>query len=198
MWYIFKSPWTHDKCYLATIWNYDVTSNVDIQTILRVLTSSFNLDSSGQVRKKLTYFFFSRLPCRNKDKKYLLVFPCISRIFSLSTVKENQNFFMTAASAIFLLFRLSDGSAIFCLVYLCKWCTILQLKPFVVLDVVSEKLIGVQSNHSVEYFGGPAVPTHWFLYNQRFLHNQHVFWWLPPALAGGGASEQSELCSTLL
>ena len=27
------------------------------------------------------------------------------------------------------------------------------------------KLIGVQSNHGVEYFGGPAAPTH------RFLHN---------------------------
>ena len=43
----------------------------------------------------------------------------------------------------------------------------------------SLKLIGVQTNHGVEYFGGPAVPTHWFSYNQQFLHNQHVFWWLP-------------------
>ena len=30
------------------------------------------------------------------------------------------------------------------------------------------KLIGVQTNHGVEYFGGPAAPTHQFLYNQRF------------------------------
>ena len=29
------------------------------------------------------------------------------------------------------------------------------------------KLIGVQSNHGVEYFGGPAAPT------LRFPHNQH-------------------------
>ena len=41
------------------------------------------------------------------------------------------------------------------------------------------KLIGVQSNHGVEYFGGPAAPTlrfpHYqrFLHNQRFPHNQH-------------------------
>ena len=28
-----------------------------------------------------------------------------------------------------------------------------------------EKLIGVQSNHGVEYFGGPAAPTHRFSYN---------------------------------
>ena len=45
------------------------------------------------------------------------------------------------------------------------------------------KLIGVQTNHGVEYFGGPAAPTRWFSYNQQFLHNQHVFWWLPLALA---------------
>ena len=34
------------------------------------------------------------------------------------------------------------------------------------------KLIGVQSNHGVEYFGGPAAPTLRFPHNQRFLHNQ--------------------------
>ena len=62
----------------------------------------------------------------------------------------------------------------------------------------SEKLIGVQRNHGVEYVGGPAAPTHRFSYNQRFPYNQHVFRWLPPALAGGKASEQSELCCTLL
>ena len=28
-----------------------------------------------------------------------------------------------------------------------------------------EKLIGVQTNHDVEYFGGPAAPTHRFSYN---------------------------------
>ena len=28
------------------------------------------------------------------------------------------------------------------------------------------KLIGVQTNHDVEYFGGPAAPTHRFSYNQ--------------------------------
>ena len=39
----------------------------------------------------------------------------------------------------------------------------------------SLKLKGVQSNHGVEYFGGPASPTHRFLHNQQFLHNQHVF-----------------------
>ena len=27
-------------------------------------------------------------------------------------------------------------------------------------------MIGVQINHDVEYFGGPAAPTHWFSYNQ--------------------------------
>ena len=39
------------------------------------------------------------------------------------------------------------------------------------------KLIGVQSNHGVEYFGGPAAPTLRFLHNrnQQFLHNQ----WFP-------------------
>ena len=39
------------------------------------------------------------------------------------------------------------------------------------------KLIGVQSNHGVEYFGGPALPTLRFLHNQnqQFLHNQ----WFP-------------------
>ena len=61
-----------------------------------------------------------------------------------------------------------------------------------------EKLIGVQSNHGVEYFVGPATPTHQFPHNQWFPHNQYVFWWLPPALAGGRASEQSKLYSTLL
>ena len=35
------------------------------------------------------------------------------------------------------------------------------------------KLIGVQSNHGVEYFGGPALPTLRFLHNQWFPHNQH-------------------------
>ena len=41
----------------------------------------------------------------------------------------------------------------------------------------TEKLIGVQSNHGVEYFGGPAAPTLRFLHNQnqQFLHNQ----WFP-------------------
>ena len=29
-----------------------------------------------------------------------------------------------------------------------------------VLDYVLKKLIGVQNNHGVEYFGGPAAPTH--------------------------------------
>ena len=38
-----------------------------------------------------------------------------------------------------------------------------------------KKLIGVQSNHSVEYFGGPAVPTQQFPHNQWFPHNQCVF-----------------------
>ena len=39
------------------------------------------------------------------------------------------------------------------------------------------KLIGVQSNHGVEYFGGPATPTLRFLHNQnqQFLHNR----WFP-------------------
>ena len=38
-------------------------------------------------------------------------------------------------------------------------------------------MIGVQSNHGVEYFGGPAAPTLRFLHNQnqQFLHNQ----WFP-------------------
>ena len=49
--------------------------------------------------------------------------------------------------------------------------------------------MGVQTNHSVEYFGGPAVPTHWFSYNQQFLHNQQVIWWLPLALAGENYAE---------
>jgi hypothetical protein len=60
------------------------------------------------------------------------------------------------------------------------------------------KLIGVQSNHDVEYFGGSAAPTHQFLHNQRFPHNQHVFWWLPPALADGRTSTQSELVRSTL
>ena len=34
------------------------------------------------------------------------------------------------------------------------------------------KLIGVQSNHGVEYFGGPAAPTQRF---PRFPHNQQFF-----------------------
>ena len=33
----------------------------------------------------------------------------------------------------------------------------------------SLKLIGVQSNHGVEYFGGPAAPTLRFSHNQQFL-----------------------------
>ena len=28
------------------------------------------------------------------------------------------------------------------------------------LKCTNDKLIGVQSNHGVDYFGGPAVPTH--------------------------------------
>ena len=31
------------------------------------------------------------------------------------------------------------------------------------------KLIGVQSNHGVEYFGGPAAPTDWFPHNAENL-----------------------------
>ena len=31
---------------------------------------------------------------------------------------------------------------------------------------IIRKLIGVQTNHDVEYFGGPAAPTHRFSYNQ--------------------------------
>ena len=38
----------------------------------------------------------------------------------------------------------------------------------------AKKLIGVQTNHGVEYFGGPAAPTHRYPHNQRFPHNQHV------------------------
>ena len=34
-----------------------------------------------------------------------------------------------------------------------------------------KKLIGVQTNHGVEYFGGPAAPTHRFSHNQQFPHN---------------------------
>ena len=39
------------------------------------------------------------------------------------------------------------------------------LYNFMKQNYISNKLIGVQSNHGVEYFGGPAAPT------QRFLHN---------------------------
>jgi hypothetical protein len=30
---------------------------------------------------------------------------------------------------------------------------------FTWIEIISIRLIGVQSNHGVEYFGGPAVPT---------------------------------------
>ena len=33
------------------------------------------------------------------------------------------------------------------------------------------KLIGVQSNHGVEYFGGPAAPTDWFPHNAKNGNN---------------------------
>ena len=33
------------------------------------------------------------------------------------------------------------------------------------------KLLGVKTNHGVEYFGGPAAPTYQFSHNQWFLHN---------------------------
>ena len=37
------------------------------------------------------------------------------------------------------------------------------------MSTIHLKLIGVQSNHSVEYFGGPAAPTLRFPQNQQFL-----------------------------
>ena len=51
---------------------------------------------------------------------------------------------------------------------------VIGLTPLIALMY---KLIGVQSNHVVEYFGGPAAPTLRFLHNQnqQFLHNQ----WFP-------------------
>ena len=41
----------------------------------------------------------------------------------------------------------------------------------------NKKLIGVQTNHGVEYFGGPAAPTHWFLYNQRYFDGAILAEW---------------------
>ena len=36
-------------------------------------------------------------------------------------------------------------------------------------NLLNIKLIGVQSNHGVEYFGGPAAPTLRFPHIQQFL-----------------------------
>ena len=37
-----------------------------------------------------------------------------------------------------------------------------------------QKLIGVQTNHGVEYFGGPAAPTLWLSYNHSmYFHGCH-------------------------
>ena len=35
-----------------------------------------------------------------------------------------------------------------------------QVKTRICQQNIVKKLIGVQSNHVVEYFGGPAAPTH--------------------------------------
>ena len=51
----------------------------------------------------------------------------------------------------------------------------LNLKFTFFATVKTKKLIGVQSNHGVEYFGGPAAPTQRFPRFPRFPHNQQFF-----------------------
>ena len=60
-----------------------------------------------------------------------------------------------------------------------------------VISVVEFKIIlemiGVQSNHGIEHFGGPVAPT------QRFQHNQRIFR-LPPLAEASKASVGTALC----
>ena len=55
------------------------------------------------------------------------------------------------------------------------------------------KLIGVQSNHGVEYFGGPAAPTLRFPQNQQFLPQYKLHTEAKEALAENLAKIASEL-----
>ena len=57
---------------------------------------------------------------------------------------------------------------------LSKFSVKVLVKIWLNLAIIDYKLIGVQTNHGVEYFGGPAAPTHQFLYNQWFTYNPHV------------------------
>ena len=61
------------------------------------------------------------------------------------------------------------------------------------LSEISKKLIGVQSNHGVEYFGGPAAPTLRFLQNQQFLPQYKLHTEAKEALAENLAKIASEL-----
>ena len=55
------------------------------------------------------------------------------------------------------------------------------------------KLIGVQSNHGVEYFGGPAAPTLRFQQNQQFLPQYRLHTESKEAYAENLAKIASEL-----
>ena len=67
---------------------------------------------------------------------------------------------------------------------------VIGLPPLIALMYI---LIGVQSNHVVEYFGGPAAPTFRFLQNQQFLPQYRLHTESKKAYAENLAKIASEL-----
>ena len=61
------------------------------------------------------------------------------------------------------------------------------------IGFVFSKLIGVQSNQGVEYFGGPAAPTFRFPQNQQFLPQYRLHTESKEAYAENLAKIASEL-----